>query len=786
MRRSLLVLLAVCVSPAALLHPPRPLLAPSSDVPLPRPSGPSPDPAGPAQALPDSALAELEAGRPWHATRVLRSELARGERSPERVLLLARAEAAHRSWADVRELLAGASWLDGVGGGEGWMLLGRALEEAGSWTEAEEAYARYLAGTHAGSSARAPAVRARRARALARAGAWPPALALLEELGGSHPTLAAWSALDLAGAAAEEGDPSTVRRLLASVQAPGVRARGWDLEPRALLVAGDSAGAAALLEETLPTLEGDQRRASGWALLGELRRARGDDAGARTAYREALDLAPSAGPGFAAARALVEMGGLDAAGALSAARALERAGDVARAVRAYDLHRELAGGELPADVRLSRARLLARSSGREAEAVEELTALSAAGPEVGPGALAAWRDLRTRQGRTGDAQTLRDRIVERYPGSGEAAEIVFLRGDLAQDAGRLEEASRHYRWIMEANPSHDRAGLSAMRLAQMHLARGAHAEAARVFDAYLAAFPTGQRWDEASYWSARAHQALGDQARAEVLLADIGERDPFGYYAVLASELRGEPYTVDLPAGEEPPFPDWLEAGVRDVELLQAAGLEAGATATLDDLATRARATPAVALRLAEEMIRLDRPLVAINLAFELRRGGTAWTRRLLEAAYPFPRREAVLREGREWGVDPLLVAAVIRQESAWAPTVVSSAGAGGLMQVLPETGAGLARNVGPEDFGPELLRAPDVNLHLGTVYLRDLLRRYPELPLLLSAYNAGPHRAARWKDFPEAGDMLRFTERIPFRETRDYVKRVTRNLALYGALYGP
>jgi soluble lytic murein transglycosylase len=84
------------------------------------------------------------------------------------------------------------------------------------------------------------------------------------------------------------------------------------------------------------------------------------------------------------------------------------------------------------------------------------------------------------------------------------------------------------------------------------------------------------------------------------------------------------------------------------------------------------------------------------------------------------------------------------------------------------------------------MLEVADLNLHLGAGYLVDALARYNgDLPLTLSMYNAGPHRADRWKDFPEASDRLRFTERIPFAETRDYVKRVTRNRILYEALYG-
>jgi soluble lytic murein transglycosylase len=131
-------------------------------------------------------------------------------------------------------------------------------------------------------------------------------------------------------------------------------------------------------------------------------------------------------------------------------------------------------------------------------------------------------------------------------------------------------------------------------------------------------------------------------------------------------------------------------------------------------------------------------------------------------------------------------MAALSRQGSAWDHDIVSSAGAVGRMQVLPSTVRGIARVVGPEGYTPDRLAHAEVNLHLGGRFLADLLKRFgPDLPLVLSAYNAGPTRADRWKRFPEASDPVRFTERIPFNETRGYVKNVRRNLALYRALYG-
>lgn len=78
------------------------------------------------------------------------------------------------------------------------------------------------------------------------------------------------------------------------------------------------------------------------------------------------------------------------------------------------------------------------------------------------------------------------------------------------------------------------------------------------------------------------------------------------------------------------------------------------------------------------------------------------------------------------------------------------------------------------------------MNLHLGAAFFVDMSARYGgDLPLVLSAYNAGPTRANRWRRYPEASDPLRFTERIPFDETRGYVKNVRRNLGVYRVLYG-
>jgi soluble lytic murein transglycosylase len=107
-------------------------------------------------------------------------------------------------------------------------------------------------------------------------------------------------------------------------------------------------------------------------------------------------------------------------------------------------------------------------------------------------------------------------------------------------------------------------------------------------------------------------------------------------------------------------------------------------------------------------------------------------------------------------------------------------------MQIMPATGARLAEAAGIEPWDPEMLYHPEINVHLGTRYLAQHIANYDgALPPVFSAYNAGSHRVGWWSEYPEYGNDELFTERIPFAETRDYVKILTRNHAVYRGLYG-
>lgn len=766
---------------------------------------PSPaQPAGPSVAatdmsvVPDSAVEEYRAGRYWHAARILESESGLED---EGRIWLARARAGYRNWGGVLEALDGVSLegatAAGVSAGEIWSLRALALDESERDAEADQAWLRAIESGGADETV----AWARRARialaALSKAGnvdaATRASVVASLDSAASHSTfVAAAVAAESVAGRAEAGDTATFRLLLQYAAAPFTPPDTWALTPTALMAAGDTAAASAAWREVLENGGSGTvtRRGRAHEALGDIALARDDSASAADHYLSALRLAGSTQAGRRAARGVVDLrlDDLDVATSYSAARALDRLGDGRRALDAYDRYMNAVGeegGTPDPAARLERARIAVTVPSRMEEAIEEFRMLDEhPDPAIGARTLTVWAGVRRRQGRMGDYQTLRRWLVERYPDTDAAAEIVYLRADAAQDRGALDTALEIYGQVIREAPARGLAGQARMRVAQILLGRGDRVGAAEVYEDYLADFPTGRRWEEAAYWAARLRLEEGDEGSARAHIDRLQSDAPLTYYSVRAAELVGQDFRLDvLGVGAQPAIPDPLEFPL--VDKLEAAGLMAAAERWID-VRTDETTQPDDLLRLAEALNARGRTLQGINLGWRLREAGMPWSRRLVEVIYPFIYREMVVREAREWGLDPVLVSALIRQESAWVADIRSSAGAIGLMQVMPATGAQVARADGMRGFSSAALETPEVNLHLGARFLSDLLARYgDDLPLVLSAYNAGPSRADRWRSFPEAQDRERFTERIPFAETRGYVKNVTRNVELYEALYG-
>lgn len=150
--------------------------------------------------------------------------------------------------------------------------------------------------------------------------------------------------------------------------------------------------------------------------------------------------------------------------------------------------------------------------------------------------------------------------------------------------------------------------------------------------------------------------------------------------------------------------------------------------------------------------------------------------------SHPFPYREAIFYQARRVGLDPFLVAAVVKVESGFRPEAESPRGARGLMQLMPETGRWVAEQLGLA-YDPAYLFDPYYNLQLGTWYLAHLHEEFGDnIILALAAYNGGRGKVREWL---ERGQLARI-DQIPYPETRQFVARVLHNYRLYRRLYGP
>jgi len=152
---------------------------------------------------------------------------------------------------------------------------------------------------------------------------------------------------------------------------------------------------------------------------------------------------------------------------------------------------------------------------------------------------------------------------------------------------------------------------------------------------------------------------------------------------------------------------------------------------------------------------------------------------------YPEPHRNLVFSAAYEYKVDPYLVFAIIRAESKYQNGAESPAGARGLMQIMPETARWIAEQQGISDFDPDSLHDPETNIRFGCWYLADLNREFDgRTPLVVAAYNAGRGKLNEWMTEEKWDGSPNSIEKIPFRETRLYVKSVLKNYEAYQAIY--
>ena len=606
-----------------------------------------------------------------------------------------------------------------------------------------------------------------------------------------------------------------VRYLLAQAQAQGddfdgaratatsvaERYRESRLAPRALLLAttfasraGDEAQAQTLLGRLVKGYPDAPELPEALYLLGMSAEARGQRELAARTYRELRLLLPASDYADGAADRLAA---LEAAGVtlapLTLEERVERADRLVRggvAQTAIDEAERIVAEARESAVSLRALRVIAdgaRKLGRYETAARALEQAVARAPAVEQPALQLERGkLLERAGQPQKALVALDAAAT--GGDAEASEALYRRAEILDDLDRREEAATAYRAVVARYPSREVGAKARWRLGWLAWlagdARGAAEEWTRL---------TGRGVDSAYrivalYWAGRARAAQGDGEVAERLLTQVLAEVPRSYYGVLAATrlpgraVPGVKARVTLP--DEPSQAVAADPGFARVELLRRIGLVEEAIWELEELAERATGDPVRLYGISGAYVKEERYHLALRI---LRRalaplaatGDPALPQAFWETLYPLGWRAELMAAAQSAGLDPYLVAAVVREESSYYPRALSPVGARGLMQLMPDTMAP------PKGARADHLDDPAQNLRLGTRFLAALLREFGDPRVAIAAYNAGPKRARQWWSKRRTDDLEAWVELIPYDETRHFVKRVVLSWNEYRRIYG-
>jgi soluble lytic murein transglycosylase len=487
-------------------------------------------------------------------------------------------------------------------------------------------------------------------------------------------------------------------------------------------------------------------------------------------------------------------------------------GDLLLKARRYndaaDEYRELAtlaGAEGRPAAELALADALHRA-GRNREAKAELTTLPGASPDQNAHRLYILGEVAWSSDENETFYRTVDELRSLAPTSQWLEAALLSVANLHLVHHEYDQALDAYRELQQRFPNGNRASYAHWKAAWLTLRQGRNEEAKKEFEEQIAVYPTGNETSAALYWRARLAEEDNQPEMARAYYQKLSDRYRNYYYAEL-----GRQRLTKLPEGTTPlgqyPLLDRVpplehgdkvtlaEPPAEDLHLQKAELLGNGGLVDLAVRELQAAASadggnwgPAETARLYTETGHYDRAIEVMKhsvpsyFAVDI----PTLPREYWEALFPRPYWTDLKKFSVANGLDPYLVASLIRQESEFNPVAVSRANAVGLMQLLPKTGKLVAHQAKLNRYNASQLYTPPVNLQLGTRYFRGMVDQFGgSFEYALAAYNAGSDRVVEWLGQGKYRDAPEFVESIPFTETREYVQAIMRNASVYKQLYG-
>jgi soluble lytic murein transglycosylase len=427
---------------------------------------------------------------------------------------------------------------------------------------------------------------------------------------------------------------------------------------------------------------------------------------------------------------------------------------------------------------------------------EQAESLAATNDENGARRLYLLMELaRNRDDLTGQTSYV-DMLRTSFPRSQWFAEALFSSGNMYLLRKDYPRAVTYYSELASTFPQNTNAAAAHWRAGWWSYRQGQYDQAGKIFEEQIREYPGAKETVSALYWRAKLYEQQDHEpGLAAAHYRTLIKTYSHYFYAQMAKErlvALGDATPISVPALEkyvpeaipklEATFPEGdphlvkahllVNAGLTEYvpqEIAAAPGssswsgiaeaqIYASYGETFRAMRVLKRALPFAA----------SAPIKSVPLAY--------W--RIL---FPEPYWDTIVAESKKNGLDPYLVASLIRQESEFNPGAISHANAYGLMQLLPSVGKQMAREEGIGSIETRQLLDPLMNIRLGTRYLRQTLEKFGRVPeYALAAYNAGDNRVTDWQAAGPYHGVDEFVESIPFTETRDYVQAILRNQDIY------
>jgi soluble lytic murein transglycosylase len=405
------------------------------------------------------------------------------------------------------------------------------------------------------------------------------------------------------------------------------------------------------------------------------------------------------------------------------------------------------------------------------------------------------------QGRESDMVAAIESAAARAPQSAWTESALFLGGNYFWVQLDRDRAAAYYKRLADSFPSSPDANSSDWRVVWASIIKR-RPDASDLIIKHLYRFPGSAYTSDALYWLGRLAEEAQDIALARAYYQKLQTRFPQNYFTQLATARfrvighgPGSPAPVLATIPPVPPvkrlgdaIPPAAATRQARADALRSISFDASAELELR-AAYAATGEPRLLLEAAQEAVNAGHVGAAIVTIRQMypqleSRPLAEVPREVWFASYAMPYQQSIRTHATQVGVDPMLAAGLIRQESAFAADAHSNANAYGLMQLEPKTARKLAQR-NRVRYSPSLLVDPDFNIRIGTIYYAGLRKSYGTDESALAAYNAGETRVSQWNSGQSYREPAEFVDSIPFTETREYVELVSRNAEIYRRLYG-